>query len=195
MFILQNNEAARFEQRLPELQINSQGVEREAAKFDLTLSVGETEAGLSCSLEYNTDLFAAATAERLVRHWSNVLQAVSEDPTQRLSEVPVLSEAERQQLLRRWNQTAVEYAREQRVHELIAEQSELRPEAIAVRCQDESLSYAELNGRANQLARYLQGLGVGSRDSCWAMHGAVAGDDGGVARRAESWRGVSAAGS
>ncbi|HKU72441.1 MAG TPA: amino acid adenylation domain-containing protein [Pyrinomonadaceae bacterium] len=157
MFILQNNQAAGFEQRLGDLQFKTRGVETEAAKFDLTLSV----AGLSCSLEYNTDLFNAETAERLVRHWINVLQAVSADPAQRISEVPLLSMEERQQLLSEWNPTAVEYAREKRVHELIAEQSALRPEAIAVICQDESLNYAELNGRANQLARYLQGLGVG----------------------------------
>ena len=162
MFIMQNIQAAGFEQRLPNLQFKSQGVETEAAKFDLTLSVCESEAGLSFSLEYNTDLFNAETAERLVKHWINVLQAVSADPTQRISEVPLLSVEERQQLLSEWNQTAVEYVREKRVHELIAEQSALRPEAIAVICNDERLSYAELNGRANQLARYLQGRGVGT---------------------------------
>jgi amino acid adenylation domain-containing protein len=161
MFILQNNQAAGFAQRLPDLEIKARGVESEAAKFDLTLSVGQSEAGLHCSLEYNTDLFEADSAERLVGHWLNVLRAVSADPAQRISEVPLLSDAERQQLLCAWNQTAVEYGRAQRVDELIADQSELRPEAIAVRCQDEGLTYAELNGRANQLARYLQGLGVG----------------------------------
>ena len=105
-----------------------------------------------------------------------------EDASQRLSQLPMLSEQERQQIVVEWNQTAAEYLRDRCVHELFEQQVEQTPDAVAVVYEGEQLSYDELNRRANQLAHYLRQLGalaemkVGSvwsevlrcSSACWA---------------------------
>ena len=94
-------------------------------------------------------------------HYLNLLQGIVADPEQTISELPLLSEAERRQLLVEWNQTQTEYPRDKCVHQLFEAQVERSPDAIAVVFGDEQLTYRELNSRANQLAHYLQKQGVG----------------------------------
>ncbi len=84
-----------------------------------------------------------------------------DNPESPLSELPLLSDAERHQLLVTWNQTDLPYSNDRCFHHLFEEQAELTPDAPAVRCGEEQLTYSELNGRANQFARRLQGMGVG----------------------------------
>ena len=137
-----------------------------AAKFDLTLDAAETPRGLELSFELSRDLFDAATVKRLAGHYLALLAALPGDPARRLDELPALGAAERQQLLREWNDTALGRGEvapaAARIHELFEWQAARRPEALAVRGQGATLSYGELERRANRLARALRRLGVGA---------------------------------
>jgi len=127
----------------------------------VTFALSETGESLSGLLEYNTDLFEAATVVRLLGHFESLVRGIGADPEQRLSELPLLSAAERQQLLVAWNETTAPYAYEQSVTELFEAQVARTPEAVAVVFGEQQLTYAELNERANQLGHHLRGLGVG----------------------------------
>ena len=129
--------------------------------FDLTLFMWEGEKGLSGRIEYNTDLFDARTIERMVGHFETLLKGVVADPAQRVSELELLTEAERHKLLVEWNATEAEYPADKTLVQLFEEQVERSPEAVAVTCKDTKLTYGELNRKANQLASYLRSLGVG----------------------------------
>jgi surfactin family lipopeptide synthetase A len=141
----------------------------ETAKFDLTLSLKEAAGSLTATLEYNTDLFEHATISRMLGHFQTLLEGLVTNPDQRLSELPILTETERHQLLIEWNDTKRDYPKDKCIHELFEEQAERTPDAVAVivpsaasgHGEDEQLTYRELNRRANQLAHYLQRLGVG----------------------------------
>ncbi|MDH3438906.1 MAG: amino acid adenylation domain-containing protein, partial [Betaproteobacteria bacterium] len=109
---------------------------------------------------YSTDLFDAATIRRMLVHYERLLEGVVADPECRLSHLPLLSDAERNQLLVEWNDTANAFPRKC-VHELFEEQVACTPEATAVEYEGRKLSYRELNTRANQLAHHLIALGVG----------------------------------
>ncbi|HET6978722.1 MAG TPA: amino acid adenylation domain-containing protein [Pyrinomonadaceae bacterium] len=146
---------------LPELRLSVPYIENTTAKFDLTFLATDTEGGINCTLEYNTDLFDAATITRMLDHLQRLFEAVVANPLQRVGDLPLLSAAERFQLLTEWNSTATEYPRHRCVHELFEEQAAREPEAQALLFEDESLTYRELNERANQLARRLRALGVG----------------------------------
>ena len=130
-------------------------------RFDLEMYLWPQPArGLRGSVVYSTDLFDAATIERLLGHFQTLLAAIVADPDQRVSEVPLLSEAERRQLLVDWNGKACDYPRVKCVHQLFEEQASRTPDAVAVVFQDQQLTYGELNAKANQLAHYLRSLGV-----------------------------------
>jgi amino acid adenylation domain-containing protein len=159
MFALQNQPRANF--NLPGLNITHLKREFDSSKFDLTLFMTETEEGLSCWLEYNTDLFDRDTLTRLLDHFQILLTGVVADPAQRLSELPLLAPSEREQLLSEWNDTAADFPHGQCVHELFEMQVERTPAATALVCEGVRVSYQELNARANQLARHLQKLGIG----------------------------------
>ena len=159
MFVLQNTPTTTL--NLTGLTVTSLEVDREMAMFDLTLSMVEETNSLRGFIEYNTDLFDAATISRMLGHWQTLLQGIVTNPDQRLSDLPILTEAERQNLLIEWNKTQREYSKDESVHELFQAQVERTPEAMAVVFEDQSLSYRELNARANQLAHYLRKLGVG----------------------------------
>jgi aspartate racemase len=131
------------------------------AKFDLSLLLEDGPDGLSGCFEYSSDLFEQATVARMAGHFATLLQAVVADPGLRLSQLPLLGEDERRQLLVEWNATEADYPAERCVHELFEEQAERRPEAVALLYEGQQLSYRELNERANQLAHHLRGLGVG----------------------------------
>jgi amino acid adenylation domain-containing protein len=132
-----------------------------AAKFDLSLEIQDRPQGLLTCLEYNTDLFDAATIVRLVEHWQTLLEGIVADPNRSIADLPLLPDAEWQQQVVEWNATQTAYPENQCFHELFEAQVERTPEAVAVVFEQEQLTYHELNSRANQLARYLQDLGVG----------------------------------
>jgi amino acid adenylation domain-containing protein len=133
----------------------------ESAQFELALQVQESSQGVSCHFEYSTDLFDEATIARLVGHWQTLLEAIVANSNQSLSALPLLPEQERQQLLVEWNVTETAYPVDQCLHQLFEAQVERTPHAVAVVFDGEEMTYQELNRRANQLAHYLQHLGVG----------------------------------
>jgi len=145
---------------LPGLAVEWRAVETGTAKFDLTLVIQESENGLRTHAEYNSDLFDAATIERLLRHFETLLQGALTNPAQRISQLPLMVEAEQRQLLVDWNSNATEYPRQECIHELFEEQVRRQPNAVAVVFGGKALTYAELNGRANRLAHDLIRQGV-----------------------------------
>ncbi|MGB8347038.1 MAG: condensation domain-containing protein, partial [Ktedonobacteraceae bacterium] len=158
-FVLQNVPVAREE--LSALALSPVEVESETARFDIALVLKETAQELSGYVEYNTDLFDDGTIERMMGHFRTLLGSVVADPAQRISALPLLSAAEQQQILVTWNDTALPYPRNMCLHQLFEAQVEKTPEALAVACEKEHLTYRELNRRANGLARHLQSLGIG----------------------------------
>ena len=160
MFVLQNAPTAALE--LEDVTLSPLPAQLDTAQFDLTLEMHESEAGLMGRWTYNRDLFESATIERMAGHFETLLGAMVSDVSQPIGTLPMLSSSEQTQLLVEWNDTAVaSYPRYESLHGLVEQQLARTPEATAVRFESESLSYAELNARSNQLARYLQGLGVG----------------------------------
>ncbi|MCG3119505.1 MAG: D-alanine--poly(phosphoribitol) ligase subunit 1 [bacterium] len=153
MFIYQN--VPRRDMQLPGLQFEALASPGGTAKFDLTLTLYEQADGLAGVMEYNTDLFDAATIQRLLGHYERLLQSIVADPDQRLAELPLLNNAEQQQLLQTWNDTQTAPAYGQDFHRLFEAQVERTPEAIAVAFEGQQLTYRELNRRANQLAHHL----------------------------------------
>lgn len=133
----------------------------ETAKFDLAFSLQESFTGLSGVLEYNSDLFDAGAAGRMLGHYRRLLEAVVTNPETQLSELLFITETERRQILDEWNDTAVVNENSKCAYEVFEEQAELTPLATAVVCGAEQLTCAELNQRANKLAHYLRSLGVG----------------------------------
>ncbi|MEO1509325.1 MAG: amino acid adenylation domain-containing protein [Cyanobacteria bacterium J06633_23] len=130
------------------------------AKFDLTLIVTEIEGRLKCILEYNTDLFEKSTIERLAVHFQTLLMGIVANPDAPLHDLPLLTAEETIQL-HQWAQTETQAIPQLCLHQLFETQADKTPEAIAVTFAQKSLTYGELNQRANQLAHHLQALGVG----------------------------------
>ncbi|MCP4660549.1 MAG: AMP-binding protein, partial [bacterium] len=169
MFVLQNAPQATVEMpdvEMPALAMSSLPAEGETTKFDLTLSLRESERGIGGSLAYRTDLFDRTTIERLRAQFGRLLAAIAEDPERRLRELPLHSAAERHQVLTAWNDTLRPVPRALVFHELFEARVEECPEAVAVVCplHDKALSYRELNRRANRLAARLRELGVGPEE-------------------------------
>jgi amino acid adenylation domain-containing protein len=136
-------------------------VERGTAKFDLGLDMWESGGRLIAGVEYREDLFDDATIARMLKHFEILLESAVANPDRRISELALLTESERDQLLKGWNSTKCTFPADKSVHQLFEAQVERTPDAVAVVSENEQLSYRELNARANKLARYLQRLGVG----------------------------------
>ncbi len=143
------------------LRLESMALAHPASQFDLTLTMGEAEDGLVGSFEYNADLYDAGTIARLGSHLINLLTGIVENPDRRLCDLPLLSEAEQQLLLTKWNGSSAEPLPAAGLAALFEAQTKCTPAAEAVFFDDQSLSYAELDHRATQLAAYLQEMGVG----------------------------------
>jgi amino acid adenylation domain-containing protein len=133
----------------------------ETSKFDLTLTLTDTGQEILMETEYSTDLFDSDRIERLTGHVRTLLEGVVADAGQRVSELPMLTTSERDLLLVDWNATAADYPRERCIHELFEAQVEQTPEALALIFESQSVTYADLNARADRLACHLRALGVG----------------------------------
>jgi amino acid adenylation domain-containing protein len=136
-------------------------IETGITKFDLRVDLWDSQEGLEVMFEYSTDLFDGASITRMIRHFQTLLEGLAVNPDQRVSELSLLSANERQKMLYEWNRTQQEFSRSTLVHQLFEARAELAPDATAVVCGGEQLSYHELNRRANQLAHYLRRGGVG----------------------------------
>ncbi|HEU4595256.1 MAG TPA: amino acid adenylation domain-containing protein, partial [Pyrinomonadaceae bacterium] len=144
------------------LPLESMALEQRVAQFDLTLMVAEEETGLAASLQYNTDLFDAATVRRMAEHLRVLLAAIADDPRRPVADLPLMTDEERRRSLVEWNDTAAAYPLDKCIHELIEEQAARTPDAAAVIFNERHLSYRELNEQANRLARHLRARGVGA---------------------------------
>jgi amino acid adenylation domain-containing protein len=130
-------------------------------EFDLYLDVWERAQGLYCVLNYNSDLYDGATARRILGQYETLLQAIVTDAGQRVSQLNILPDEERRQVLVEWNETAAEYPCDSSMHELVEARARATPDAIAAICRNEQLTYEELNRRANGLAHLLWERGAG----------------------------------
>jgi len=144
------------------LNITPVMMENGTAKFDLTLFMAERAEGLVARLEYNRDLFEGSTIRRMLGHLGGLLEKIGREPERRLCELSLLTEGERRQIVEEWNATEAEYPEGRQLQELFEEQAGRAPEAIAVVCEGQRVSYRELNERANQLGHYLREQGVGA---------------------------------
>ncbi len=137
------------------------GTEEGVAKFDLSLDLGESGGRIVGGVTYATSLFEAATVERYAGYLRRVLEGMAADEGRRVERLEVLAQSERRQVVEAWNRTEAAYPGELCVHELFQAQAGRTPEAVALVFEGETLTYAELNRRANRLAHHLGDLGVG----------------------------------
>lgn len=136
-------------------------VDGAVSKFDLTLFASEQHGLLDISVEYNTDLFEAATIERLLGHYETLLAHGLDKPDTALALLPLLGQAEQSVLLKEWNPPPAKQPVEQRIQALFEYQAERQPDTTALVWKHTSLSYAELERQANQLAHVLRSWGIG----------------------------------
>lgn len=144
-----------------ELAIAQREIETDMYGCDLSLELEIRAEGLTARFRYISGVFNEATVVRLAGHWQTLLEGIVADSTRRLTELPLLTEEERYQLLVEWNATQAGPPADQWVQQLFEAQVKRTPEAIALVCGDQQLTYRDLNARANQLAHYLRELGVG----------------------------------
>ncbi|TMQ00720.1 MAG: amino acid adenylation domain-containing protein, partial [Verrucomicrobia bacterium] len=157
MLILQNFPRRKLE--LKGLTLEELEFDTEAAKFDLTLEVIESD-GLDCAFEYNTDIFNRATIQRLIGHFKMLVEGVIQNPDEQISALPLLTTSERKQILEDWNNTAADYPKDLCIHTDFERQAERTPERIAFVDGATVITYRELNERANRLAHYLVSRGI-----------------------------------
>ncbi|AKE63592.1 Siderophore biosynthesis non-ribosomal peptide synthetase module [Microcystis aeruginosa NIES-2549] len=166
MFAMQNAPLNALE--LPNLKAQYLAVENQRIKFDLSLVLEEIETEKGAYLEgfweYDSDLFTPERINRMVGHFQTLLKGIVANPQQTIGELPLLTESEEQQLLVEWNQTQTSYPDHYCIHQLFEAWVEQTPDAIAVIDGEKSLTYEQLNQKANQLAYYLQNLGVKNED-------------------------------
>ena len=130
------------------------------AEFDLFVNILQTDTELVVECNYSSDLFDHGTIQRWLGYYRTILEGIAANPSQRVGELPLLSAAERQQLLVEWNATALEYPQDVCLHQLVEQQVAKTPGAVAVVFGNQSLTYWELDSRADRLARHLRHLGV-----------------------------------
>ncbi|HEX8127476.1 MAG TPA: amino acid adenylation domain-containing protein [Pyrinomonadaceae bacterium] len=160
MFSLQN--APTTQLSMDGLLIRIEDASGSNAKFELSLDLQETNEGLEGAWQYDSDLFEAATIERMAEHFRALLEAAVRRPEIPISQLPLLTTGEAKRLLVEWNDTEADFPKDACLHQLFEAQAAQTPEAVALVFEDTELTYAELNRRANRLAAYLQKLGVGA---------------------------------
>ncbi|NEO98571.1 MAG: amino acid adenylation domain-containing protein, partial [Symploca sp. SIO2E9] len=136
-------------------------IPQQEGQNDLVFDMIEMQESLLGIFRYNTDLFDQTTMMRMAGHFQTLLEGIVTNPEQPIGSLPLLTEPEYHQLLWEWNNTQVEYPQDKCIHQLFETQVKINPNAIAVKFKNQQLTYQELNTKANQLAHYLQGLGVG----------------------------------
>jgi non-ribosomal peptide synthetase component F len=162
MFVLQNTDLS----ALSEAGFNAEFFEYDnnTAKFDMTVEALEQGGTIGLIIEYCTDLFKEDTIRRIEGHFENILADIAANPSKRLRDIELLSERERRQLLVEFNDTAADYPRDKTIHQIFEEQAEKNPDKTALVLTGETMTYRQLNERANRLARRLRDSGVGPDD-------------------------------
>ncbi|HEX2867355.1 MAG TPA: amino acid adenylation domain-containing protein, partial [Ignavibacteriales bacterium] len=146
---------------MPGLDIEMLDFERDTSKYDLTLSIQDSDDDFKCTFEYSTDLFLEESIKRLSGYFLNILKDMAEDPDKLIHEVQMLSEEDLKQILFDWNNTGSTYPREETFHHMFEIQAEKTPGRTAVVFENEKLTFRELNRRANRLAHILINKGIG----------------------------------
>jgi non-ribosomal peptide synthetase component F len=155
-----SSEAERSEMTASELMLAPVKAAQETTQVDLQLLLSDAGNVVGGTLVFATALFDRATIERWAGYYVRVLEAMVADASASVDALPLLAASERQDQLSAFNDTRAEYPEDKLIHELFEQQAAAQPDAVAVVYEGESLTYAELNARANQLAHYLIGLGV-----------------------------------
>ena len=158
MFVLQNQDLGKTE--IDGFVITPYQFENKIAKFDLTLQAVGNENGIHFELEYSSKLFKAETIQRIANHFVRISVEVSQNPTIKLSEIEMISEQEKRQILYEFNNTWAEYPKDKTIQELFEVQVAKTPDNIALMYEDKQLNYRELNWKANQIARLMRNKGV-----------------------------------
>ncbi|MCP5048415.1 MAG: amino acid adenylation domain-containing protein, partial [bacterium] len=158
MFVLQNMEMPDVE--LPGLKVTRDAGQRSTSKFDITLYVEEPENIPVFVVEYNTRLFKEETILRFTGYIKTILSSILKEPGQPIADIDFIPQSEKEQLLNRFNQTAVDYPKDTTIYRLFEEQVEKTPNATLLRSGDRELDYSQLNRRSNQLAHLLRSRGV-----------------------------------
>ncbi len=151
----------RLQHVAPGWELITEEVSNGGSKLDLTVVIDDRGDAVSGPITYNPDLFDVSTIRRAVEHWRTLLEGAADDASRGILDLPILTERERNQIQFDWNQTALEFPRSKTLHELLEDQVKKTPDAVAITFEDQSLTYHELNQRADRVARYLQSLGVG----------------------------------
>lgn len=159
MFVLQN--APMAPTNLAQLQFEPFDVDNGTSKFDLTLSMMEMFEGLRAAIEYNADLFEAGTIAQMLSSFETLLESIVSNPDQRISRLTLLTPAARAKLLQEWNATTTPYPSTRTIPQLFEEQVANAPTSVALSFAAKSVTYGELDARANRLARWLRRAGVG----------------------------------
>ena len=158
MFVLQNMESVVLE--IKNLKFTEYYGAQSTAKFDLTFFALEDKEELVLSIEYCTSLFKKDTIERMNKHLLNLLSAISENKNISLGDIEIISEYERNLILHEFNDTYAEYPKDKTIHQLFEEQVKKSPNNVALVCENDKMSYSELNIKSNQLAYTLRRKGV-----------------------------------
>ncbi len=158
LFAYQHGDAADL--TLPGVTVTPIRVPHASAKFDLTLAIDDRASGLDGFLEYSADLFADETMREVTERFVGFLDAMSTDVERAIRDVPMLTDRERRQLAV-WNDTRQDYAEPRRIHDIIEDQTRFTPNAVALEFEGETLTYGDLNAKADILARELSHAGVG----------------------------------
>jgi tyrocidine synthetase-3 len=162
MFSLNNVETVKLE--MDGITLNTLTVEEKIAKFDISIEALEKDGKITFTVEYGTRLFCEATARRFAGHFSQIIKTIAMQPDIQLARVPLLTDEEKKQIIHLFNFTAMPSRQGATAISLFEEQAQRVPDRIAVSFGEEKLTYAELNQRANQLARLLIEKGVGRDD-------------------------------
>jgi len=159
MFSLQNMDDEELE--VNSISFSTYEFDKKISKFDISLNAVEAREEIKLVFEYSTKLFSKATISRMVFHYIKILEQLIEDKNQKLSDINILTEQEQRQLVYEFNNTKLDYSKNSLVHELFESQVRETPQNIALIYRGESLTYKELNEKANQLARLIRQKGVG----------------------------------
>jgi amino acid adenylation domain-containing protein len=163
LFALQSASSGTIE--LPGLRAEPYHVDWQSSKFDLSLFATEDSVG-GCQLllEYCTDLFETETIDRMLGHFRVLIESICRNPDEQISQLPMLTAAEQNQLVFAWNETTTAYPRDKCVHQLFEEQVDCTPDAVALLFGTKAMTYRELNESANRVAHHLMTRGVKSGD-------------------------------
>ncbi len=146
---------------LAEIPLESLPIAEQIAPFDMTFMMAESADGLGATITFNIDLFNSGSIDRFLSHFATLLESIANNPDERISRLAVFPKSELDQVLRQWNATKAELSAKQCIHELFQDQVERNPDALALVCEGQQLTYRALNERANQLGWCLRKSGIG----------------------------------